>query len=87
MAEPRRSLLYRLLKTPGARDRLGPAVARLLGISLVSVAAVGALTIWHLVRRGRLIRERLSPPRVVRLPDLEFDERAAGSKVRNEESP
>ena len=31
---------------------------------------LGALLIWHFVRRGRLIRERLSPPRTVRLPEF-----------------
>ncbi len=41
-----------------------------LGTALVALAAIGGLVIWHLVRRGRLIRERLAPPRIVRLPDL-----------------
>jgi hypothetical protein len=35
---------------------------------LVTLGAMGALLIWHLLRRGRLIHQRLGPPRVVRLP-------------------
>jgi len=37
----------------------------------VGFAAMGILIIWHLVRRGRLIREGLAPPRVVPLPEVE----------------
>ena len=29
----------------------------------------GALLIWHVMRRGRIIRERLSDPREVHLPE------------------
>ena len=50
--------------------RLGRAVAALLGTFLVAVAAFGGLLIWHILRRGRLIRARLNDPRIVRLPDL-----------------
>ena len=56
-SEPRRSRLRQILdEQPQARSRLGHAVAVLLGTSLVALAAIGALVIWHLVRRGRLIR-------------------------------
>ncbi len=69
--EPRRSWLSRIIgQGPEARKRLGEAVAYALGTALVAMAAIGGLLIWHLVRRGRLIRERQAPPRVVRLPDL-----------------
>ena len=34
------------------------------------LGAIGVLLIWHLVRRGRLIQERLNPPRIVRMPEL-----------------
>ncbi|MCA1686019.1 MAG: hypothetical protein LC745_08555 [Planctomycetia bacterium] len=67
--EPRRTELRRLLGRPDAAPRVRRAVARLLGVSVISIGAVGALAIWHLVRRGRLIRERLVPPRAVRLQD------------------
>jgi hypothetical protein len=47
------------------------AVATLLGTFLVALAALGALLIWHLVRRGRLIREGLNRPRPVHWPEIE----------------
>jgi hypothetical protein len=69
--EPRRSRLRQLLdERPEARPRIGRAVAALLGTVLFAVAAFGMLLLWHIVRRGRLIRERLSAPRVVRLPEF-----------------
>jgi hypothetical protein len=74
-SEPRPSRLRQILdQQPQARRRLGRAVASLLGASLVAVAALGALLIWHLIRRGRLIRERLSPPRKVWLLDADLEE-------------
>jgi hypothetical protein len=73
--EPRRSRLRQILdERPEARPRLGRAIAVLLGTGLVAFAAFGALLIWHIVRRGRLIRERLSAPRVIRLPDFPAQE-------------
>jgi hypothetical protein len=73
--EPRRTRLRQILEErPEARPRLGRAVAVLLGTTLVAVAAFGALLIWHIIRRGRLIRERLSAPRVVRLPEFPAQE-------------
>ena len=69
--KPRRSRLRQILdERPEARPRLGRAIAVLLGTELVAFAAFGAFVIWHLIRRGRLIRERLSAPRVVHLPEL-----------------
>ena len=50
------------------------AVVSLLGVSVFAIGAIGALVVWHLVRRGRLIREGLSPPRAVRLPGTEDDD-------------
>jgi hypothetical protein len=72
--EPRRNWLRRILQEgPEARRRLAKAVAALLGTAVISLGAIGGLLIWHLVRRGRLIQERLNPPRNVRMPDpLEF---------------
>jgi hypothetical protein len=49
------------------------AVATLLGTFLVAIAALGALLIWHLVRRGRLIREGLNRPQPVRWPEIKPD--------------
>jgi hypothetical protein len=69
-AQPPKTRLRRILEErPEARPRIGRAVAELLGIGLVSLVALAALVIWHIARRGRLIRERLSPPRAV--PPLE----------------
>jgi hypothetical protein len=74
-SEPRRSRLRQILdEQPQARSRLGNAVAILLGTSLVALAAISALLIWHLIRRGRLIRDRLSPPRKVWLPEIPAEE-------------
>jgi hypothetical protein len=67
---PERSRLRRLLdERPEARSRLGRAFAILLGTVLVSMVAIGALAIWHLARRGRMIRDRLSTPRIAPLPE------------------
>jgi hypothetical protein len=41
-----------------------------MGVALVALVALGALIIWHAMRRARLIREKLAPPRIVRLPDV-----------------
>ncbi len=49
---------------------MASAVAALMGTALVALGAIGILLIWHLVRRGRLIQQRLEPPRIVRMPDL-----------------
>lgn len=71
MPEPRRSKLSQILKEhPRERPRIVRAVASLLGVGLVSLTTLGLLVIWHLHRRGKLIRERLNPPRIVHLPDL-----------------
>jgi hypothetical protein len=69
--EPKRSRLRQLLERPDARPRVSRAVASLLAASVVSIAALGVLLIWHLIRRGRLIRQGLHPPRHVRWPALE----------------
>lgn len=73
-SEPRRNWLRRILdRGPEARRRLAQAVATLLGTALIALGAIGVLLIWHLVRRGRLIQERLNPPRIVQLPELVDD--------------
>jgi hypothetical protein len=33
------------------------------GVTLSSVIILAALAIWHLIRRGRLLRASLSPPK------------------------
>lgn len=72
VGEPRPNWLRRILgQGPEARRRLGEAVASLLGTALIAMAAMGGLVIWHLVRRGRIIRQRLDPPRIVRTPEVQ----------------
>lgn len=71
-AEPRRSWLRQIIESgPAGRRRMVDAVAWLMGTALVAMAALGGLLIWHLIRRGRLLRDRLDPPRIVRLPEIE----------------
>ena len=48
-------------------------------MGLVSLGAIGGLVVWHLVRRGRLIREGLSPPRKVGLTEF-----AAETKTKSD---
>lgn len=55
------------------RRRLGRASAELLAAVLAAVAGIGGLVIWHLARRGRVLREGLGPPRPVRWPVSEND--------------
>jgi hypothetical protein len=70
-SEPRRTRLGQILaERPEARPRLKNAVSSLIGTALVAFAALGILLIWHLRRRAQLIRDRLTPPRKVSLPDL-----------------
>ncbi|HEX8200142.1 MAG TPA: hypothetical protein VF590_06615 [Isosphaeraceae bacterium] len=66
MPDPRRP-------SPQAR-RIARVVATWGLLTLGSVAALAVLIIWHLVRRGRLIRQNLRPPRAVRLPELDRPE-------------
>lgn len=68
--EPPQSRLRRILdESPRNRSRIGRAVAALAATALVTIAVLGILLIWHLVRRARLIRERLDPPKDVGLVD------------------
>jgi hypothetical protein len=86
--EPRTSRLRQILQErPEARPRIGRAVATLLGTALVALAAIGALVIWHLVRRGRLIRQRLGPPRRVTLPEFSGREVAGHDQDQGPPSP
>jgi hypothetical protein len=60
-----------LLERPDARPRVKRAVAGLLAVAVATIGVIGVLLIWHLVRRGRMIRDRLTPPRRVELPDFD----------------
>ena len=82
MPGPAPSRLRRLLERPDARRKVVRAVGSLLGVGIATIGVIGALMIWHLVRRGRLIREGLNPPRVVHLPGLEPTEPEADERRR-----
>jgi hypothetical protein len=70
--EPKRSRLGRILaERPEARPRLKEAVSSLIGASLVAIAAIGILLIWHFRRRAQILRDRLSPPREVSFPEVD----------------
>jgi hypothetical protein len=66
----RRPLLERDLK-PEQRVRIGRAIVGLLGWELVAIAVLGLLALWHLVRRGRVLRANLAQPRSVSLPEAD----------------
>jgi hypothetical protein len=85
--EPKRSRLKRLLEQPEARPRVSRAVASLLAASVVSIAVLGALLIWHLIRRGQLIRQSLHPPRSVRWPAIERVEPSAPPPTEDSNRP
>jgi hypothetical protein len=74
--------LRRLMERPDARRKVVRAVGSLLGVGIVTIGVIGVLLIWHLVRRGRLIREGLNPPRAVRLPGFEPIEPEADADER-----
>jgi hypothetical protein len=65
----RRPLLERPELKPEERARIGREVVGLLGWGLVSSALLGLLALWHLVRRGRVLRANLTQPRSVSLPE------------------
>ncbi|RUL87138.1 hypothetical protein [Tautonia sociabilis] len=62
-----------IARNPDARRRVGTAYAELLAVILASVLGIGGLLLWHLSRRGRLIRDRLGNPRPVRWPEQDDD--------------
>jgi hypothetical protein len=55
------------VRSPEAKRRVGRAAAIWGALALGSIVTITAMIIWHLIRRGRLIRERLQPPRKVDL--------------------
>jgi hypothetical protein len=65
----RRPLLERPELKPEERVRIGRAVVGLLEWGLVATALLGLLALWHLVRRGRVLRANLTQPRSVSLPE------------------
>lgn len=47
------------------RRRIARAATLWGGVTLGGTSLVAALAIWHLVRRGRLIREAAEPPKAI----------------------
>ena len=72
--QDRRPLLERPDLKPNERIRIGRAVVVLLGWGLFATAILGLLALWHLIRRGRLVRANLSHPRSVSLPEADRDD-------------
>lgn len=58
----------------------------MLGVGVATIAVLGALIVWHLLRRGRLIREGLSPPRPVQLPVIDPTDQVSEPETRGPES-
>lgn len=54
-----------------ARQRIARAAAAWMVLALSALVTLVSLIVWHLIRRGRLIREALPPPRGIRLPELQ----------------
>ena len=46
-----------------SRRKAARAIRMWAGVTLSSVVVLSALAIWHLIRRGRLLRSSLSPPK------------------------
>jgi len=70
----RRPLLERPELKPEERRRIGRALVPLLGWGLAASSLLAALAIWHLIRRGRVLRSNLGSPKTVSLPGI--DERS-----------
>ncbi len=67
----RRPLLDRPELKPEERIRIGRAAVVLLGWGLVASALLGLLALWHLVRRGRILRQGQPPPKPAPLPEVD----------------
>jgi len=68
---------------PPSRE-LGLAAALLMGVTLAIIVVFGLLLGWYVVRRGRLLRERIPPPRVIeplRDPNADLDQPTADGPV------
>ncbi len=60
---------------PDARRHVRRLAATWMGLVLVTASTLAALILWHLVRRGRLLRENLAPPREVRWEAIDSTDR------------
>lgn len=55
-------------RSPEERRQIVDALRLWVGITLVGIIGLASLVVWHVVRRGRILREGLGPPRVVDWP-------------------
>ena len=62
---------------PGARRRVKRLAATWMGLVLAAMSTLSALILWHLIRRGRLLRENLGPPREVRWEEIDPTDRTS----------
>jgi hypothetical protein len=60
-----------LTRSEEAKRRIARVTATWGALALGSIVMMTVLIIWHLIRRGRLIREGLQPPREVGLVELQ----------------
>ncbi|MEW4570187.1 hypothetical protein AB1L88_20160 [Tautonia sp. JC769] len=78
---PPRPLRNVIAEDPAARRRIGRAYAEFLAVVLVAIASITALVLWHLARRGRILRQNLGQPRRISWPDP--DEQRHGNPDRD----
>jgi hypothetical protein len=55
----------RVALRPEDRKKIASATKLWGYLTLSGVVLLAALTIWHIIRRGRLLRSSLAPPRAV----------------------
>lgn len=48
---------------PAERRKIAKAATLWGGLVLTGTSLIAGLTIWHLIRRGRLLRDALDPPK------------------------
>jgi hypothetical protein len=52
------------------QKQVGHAITWWVAITMSGILCLAALSIWHIIRRGQRLRERLGPPREILWPDL-----------------
>ena len=68
---------------PQSRE-LGLTAALLMGVTLAIIVIFGLLLAWYVARRGRLLRERIPPPRVIEPlcdPNADLDQPTADGPI------
>jgi hypothetical protein len=57
-------------RDPEERRRIGRTAAAGLFATLASISCLGALVVWHLIRRGRILRSLVASPKPGVAPEL-----------------